>query len=162
MDHNEDPRNNYNIHDKARNLAISIKNQLQLPNQLPQHCRLIDPENYRHLYNFEKNVYIDFTTPHSNHKGAAIIFHPESLNKYVANLDLNGYVHMLCTINAFNGYFMELTVNSREDMLEVLEFCQLLLEYQPDEDELDFVRIPDHMQNHWCVEESRRQRHIRL
>ncbi len=163
MDRNGGYRhNNYNvIYDKACDIATNIKNQLQQPNQLPPHSNLL-LENEHGLNMFETYALIQFTSPNSNKGGHIVVGDPEFMQRNMQYPDLNGNnLHMFCSIDAFNGYFMDMSVNSLEEVLEVLEFCQQLLDYQPDEDELNFVRVPNHMLNHLFVPERLRQRNLR-
>jgi hypothetical protein len=161
MDHINGNQNNYKaMYDKACNLAINIKNQLQLPNQLPPHCNLVLDNDYDfHL--FETYAIITFKNPQSNREGQVIVGDPEFSQKDFRFPNLNGSLHLFCMIDAFNGYFMRITVDSIEEVLSIVEFCQQLLEHQPDENELAFVRVPPHMMNHWCIPESLRQRNLR-
>jgi hypothetical protein len=162
MDRNGGYRHyNYNVlYNEACDLAVNIKNQLQQPNQLPQHCNLV-LQNNGQMNQFETYAHIEFTTPRSNHTGYVLVGHSEFMQRNIENPDLNGYIHMSCSVDAFNGYFMEISVNTLEDIFSVVEFCQNLLDYQPD-GELDFVRIPNHMLNHWCIPEHLRNRHLQL
>ena len=147
--------NNY-LYNNAVNHAIEIKNQLQNPNQLPPHCTLV--LHNEHLNQFETCVMIEFTHPHSNHTGHVLVGYPEHMTQNNEYPILNGYVHMLCSIDAFNGYFMEITVNSLAEMLGVVALCQNLLEYQPEQRNLEFVRVPQHLNNHWAVPQYLRER----
>ena len=151
---NRHNNNENDIYNNAVNIAIHIKNQLQLPNQLPPHCNLV--LHNENLVRFETLVLIEFTNPHSNHTGHILIGDAAYMarNDAVPN---NGYVYMLCSISAFNGYFMEITVNNLVEMLEVVAFCQNLLEYQPDEQFIEYVHIPEHLLNHWCVPQHLRR-----
>jgi hypothetical protein len=73
----------------------------------------------------------------------------------------NGYVHMLCSIDAFNGYFLEITVDNFLEMIDVIAFCQNLLEYQPQNERLiDYVRVPPHLLNHRYVQPNLQQLNI--
>jgi hypothetical protein len=141
--------NNNNLYYNAVNLAIYIKNQLQNPNQLPLYCNLV--LNNEHVNQLQTTVMIEFTLPGSNHKGHVMVGLPAQMTQNYAVPILNGYVHMLCAIDALNGYFMKITVNNFNEMLSIIEFCQNLLEHQPLQQEIDYVRLPPHMLNYWFV-----------
>jgi len=150
MDRNSEYwHNNYDVmYDRACKIATDIKNQLQQPNKLPQHSNLM-LENEYDINLFEASTMIEFTSPISNRKGQIIIEDPEFMQRNIEYSDLNEtHLDVFCMIDAYNGYFMNITVNSLEEVLAVLEFCQQILDCQPDEDELQFVNIPSHILNH--------------
>jgi hypothetical protein len=137
--------NNYN-YNNAVNFAIQLQNTLSQLN-LPPHCTLV-PRNQ----NMERCVIIDFVHPHSDHTGHVMLMKPDGN-------DENGF-KVLCSIDSYNGYFIDMTVNSLVEALGVIAFCQNLLQYQPEQDQLDFVRVPNHLLNHWCVPVHLRERNL--
>jgi hypothetical protein len=64
---------------------------------------------------------------------------------------------MLGCIDRFNGYIMEICVENIDQLFEIIDFCQQLLPYQPIVDDLDYVRVPNHLMDHWCVPPHLRQ-----
>ena len=136
-------RNNNN---NAVNFAIHLQNTLnQTP--LPPHCTLL----LRNQNIDERSVIIEFVHPHSDHTGHVVLTKPNG-NEY-------GF-QMMCSIDRYNGYFIEMTVNSLPEVLVVIAFSQHLLQYQPDQDLLDFVRVPNHLLDHLCVSENLRERNL--
>ena len=147
--------NNQNLYNNAVNSAIEIKNLLQHQNQLPPHCNLV--LHNEHLNQFETCVLIEFTNPNSNHTGHVLIGDAAYMTRNDAVPD-NRYVHMMCSIHAFNGYFLEITVDNFLEMIDVIAFCQNLLEYQPENERIiDYVRVPPHLLNHRYVRPHLRQ-----
>lgn len=134
-------RNNAFAANNAVNFAIELQNTLSQI-VLPPHCTL-RPYNQ----NFARCVIIEFVHPQSNHTGHVMLSEP---NRHDGEQH-NGFVEMLCSIDRFNGYYLEITVDNLEEMLTVIAFSQNLLQYQPDQPHLDFVRVPPHLLNHWCV-----------
>ncbi len=134
-------RNAQETHNNAVNFAIYL-HELITNNYLPHYTTLrqLVPNLDDHS---AENVVIDFVHPHSNHIGYISMFLP--------NENERGFVSMLCAVNTHNGYFIEITVDTIDEMYEVIAFCQNILQYQPGAQELDYVRIPNHLLNHWCV-----------
>ena len=131
------------------NFAINLQNILsQTP--LPPYCALLS----RNLLQPSAKgcVIIDFVNPNSKHTGYVVLSKPDG--------DDENEIDVFSSIDSFNGYFIELTVESLEEALEVIEFSQHLLQYQPDQDRLDFVRVPNHLLDHWCVSENLRERNL--
>jgi hypothetical protein len=134
-------RNAQETHNNAVNFAIYL-HELISNNHLPPHTTL-RPLVPNLDENSAENVLIDFVHPHSNHIGYIAMFLP--------NENERGFVSMLCAINAHNGYFIEITVDTINEVYGVIAFCQNILQYQPDTEMLNYVRIPNHLLNHWCV-----------
>jgi hypothetical protein len=131
-----------NIQENNSKLYFAMKLQerlYQLP--LPPHCTLLSPNLLQP--SAKGCVIIDLVHPYSNHIGCVLLMKPNENEE-------NGF-KMMCSIDRYNGYFIERTVNSVEEVLEVTAFCQNLLQYQPEQDELEFVRIPQHLLGHWCI-----------
>jgi hypothetical protein len=131
------------------NFAINLQNILsQTP--LPPYCTLVS----RNLMQPSAKgcVIIDFVNPNSKHTGYVVLSKPDG--------DDENEIDVFSSIDRFNGYFIELTVESLEEAHEVIEFSQHLLQYQPDQDLLDFVRVPNHLLDHWCVSENLRERNL--
>ena len=131
------------------NFAINLQNILsQTP--LPPYCTLVS----RNLMQPSAKgcVIIDFVNPNSKHTGYVVLSKPDG--------DDENEIDVFSSIDRFNGYFIELTAESLEDVIDVIEFSQHLLQYQPDQDLLDFVRVPNHLLDHWCVSENLRERNL--
>ena len=149
---NRHNNNNNELYNNAVNCALEIENNIQ--NFLPQHCTLILNEN---INQDETCVLITFTNPHSNHTGRVLIGEAAYMARNEGVPD-NGYVHMLCSIDAFNGYFLQITVDNFLEMIDVIAFCQNLLEYQPEnEQRIDYIRVPLHLLNHRYIQPNLRQ-----
>ncbi len=125
--------------------ATNITYMLSDDNILPPHCTL--DINNPYINEPETKVIIDFFHPRSNHIGKIIIGYPFYMNSNNAG----GFAHMLCGINSHNDYFLQITVDNINELLGVIAFCQNILQYQPEELHLNFVRIPLYLLNHWCV-----------
>jgi hypothetical protein len=133
--------NNYN---NSVNFAIEFQNTLsQTP--LPPNCTLrpLNPDN-------ETCIIVDFVQPGSNHTGHVVMFKPDPFECVHYGYP-DGFVRMMCSIDSFNGYYLEITVNSLEEIVEVIAFSQNLLQYQPGQMHLDYVRVPYHLLNHRFV-----------
>jgi hypothetical protein len=136
---NHDPINIQRNFDRI-NYAIALHNTFH-EILLPPHCTL--PSRNLLQPSAKGCVIIDFVHPYSNHIGCVLLMKP--------NEDDEDGIKMMCSIDRYNGYFIEITVNSVEEVLEVTAFCQNLLQYQPNQDELEFVRVPRHLLDHWCI-----------
>ena len=126
-------RNNYT---DDVNFASNLHNTVsQIPLPLNSILRPYSEE-------FETSVIIEFIHPDTAHTGHIMMINP---------VDPYNFIDMLCAIDRHNGYFMEIIVDNLEEMLDVIAFSQQLLPFQPDQIHLDYVRVPEHMLNHWCV-----------
>lgn len=125
-----------NIQKNAVNFAINLQNTIINENILPANCTLRP-----FTESLNNCVVVDFVLPNSELSGHVLL----------SMCHDNGFVEILGAINNFNGYFLETTVDSLEEMYGVIAFCQYLLQFQPNQYILDYVRIPPHMINHWCV-----------
>jgi hypothetical protein len=126
----------------AVNFAIELQETIQNDNRLPANCTL-SPRNVASGY----VIQIEYNHPGSSHTGKIMITIPHDLDYDIAT----GFVKMHCNIDAHSRFFLELMVNSLDEMYDVISFCQNLLQYQPDESYLHYVRVPSHLLNHWCV-----------
>ncbi len=125
-----------NAHLNAVNFATNMYNTIV--DRLPPHCTV------RPLGEGQwgsTNVIIECVHPQSNHIGNVILRMPQG----------HGFVHMIGAINSFNGLLFNMTVNTEEDMFEAIAICQNLLQFQPDVTRLYYVRVPNHLLNHWCI-----------
>lgn len=124
------------------NFAINLQNTItQFP--LPPHCTLLPRQDI-----YDSSVIIEFVHPGSNRTGSAIMYKPTMENGYYGE----GFIEMMCSIDGFNGYYIEMMVNSVYEMFEVIQFSQQLLQYQPNTTQLEYVHVPLHLLNHWCVQ----------
>lgn len=145
-------RHNNQIYINAVIVANNLKYTLINQNILPPNCSLMMRPQVTIP---DTNIFITFNNPESNHTGHVMISQLIDIDTPVDGL------HMLCAVDSFNGYFIEITVLNVEEMLEVIEFCQTILAYQPNNQRfLEFVRVPNHMLNHWCVPLHVRQQNI--
>ncbi len=136
-------RNNQN-YNNAIIFATNMKYTLINQNILPSYCSLMLHSHGEHP---DANVVISLNHLESNYNGYVIISQLIDINTPV-----DGFVRMLCTIDSYNGNFIEITVNNMEEMLDVIQFCQNILVYQPpNQHNLEFIRVPNHLLNHWCV-----------
>jgi hypothetical protein len=151
--------NNNNIYNNSVNRIIEIKNQLY-QNQLPPHCNLMN--NDLPFDHYKTMTAIRFTNPHSNYKGFVIIGHPEFMPLKYAVPIVNGYIHIMCYINKYAGLvIMQVTVYSLAEMIDVIAFFQNILEYQLEQHNMGYLRIPQHLLNHWCIPPYLRDRNVR-
>ncbi len=133
--------NNINRID-AVNFAVNLHNMIT-NTDLPANyiLRNLEDDNYQ--------VIIEFTNSRNNHTGHVVMFLPGFPH---TNEQTDGFVEMLCSIDRFNGYFMEIIVDTFEEMLSVIIFCQHLLQFQPNQEQLNYIRVPPHLLNYWCVQ----------
>jgi hypothetical protein len=129
-------RNELEIYNNKVNFAIYLHEFIS-DNRLPPYITL------RPLVPERDAVLIDFVHPNSNYEGHIAMFSP--------NENERGFAKMLCSVNAHNGCFIEITVNTIIEVYGVIAFCQNILQYQPDTQFLEYVRVPTHLLNHWCV-----------
>jgi hypothetical protein len=149
--------NNQNFHverTNAVNFSIALYDTLdQNVNRLPANCMLEERDN-------DSMCVVVYFTCDNGHTGHIVLGDPNWTNGGVIQPQ-NGYVSILCSVDRFNGYFMEICVENIDQMFEVIDFCQQLLPYQPDivelDYELDYVRVPNHLIDHWCVPPHLRQ-----
>ena len=136
---------NYRIEcTNAVNFSISLYNTLQQNViRMPANCVLEQRPNNRRI------LAVSFTCD-NGHTGHIVLGDPNWTNGGIVQPQI-GYVTMLCSIDRFNGYFMEICVENIDQMFEIIDFCQQLLPFQPDVVDLDYVRIPNHLLDHWCV-----------
>ena len=123
------------------NNAISINNikrQLEEEDLSPQ-CTIEDGDDSY----FRILLKLPNQDPNSDERGYIIIFIPEEGRVVIAQMG--------CCIGKYNDCFTEVIVNSMDAMIELISFCLSLLPYQPDAQHFDYVRIPPHLLNHWCV-----------
>jgi hypothetical protein len=130
-----------NQHIERLNNAILINNiKLQLEEaNLPRQCIIEDGDDSY----FRVLLYLPNQAPNSDERGYIIINKPEG--------GRIGLAHMGCCIGKYNDCFTEVIVNSIDAMIELISFCLSLLPYQPNAQNFDYVRIPPHLLNHWCV-----------
>ena len=148
--HNNDFLNYHN----SINFAINLHNTL-LETELPPHWTL---RQYPYNEDHPDVVIVDFVHPNTDLTGHVMLSRPAG----------NGFVHMLFSIDRFNGY--EITVNSFQQMLEVIAFSQNLLQFQPNQLYMNYIRVPQHLNyvwvpqkllNHWCVPNRLRELNLR-
>ena len=128
----------------AVNFSTTLYNTLQQNvNRLPANCVLEQRRNN------SMNVVITFTCD-NGHTGHIVLGDPNWTNAGHVQPRI-GYIEMLCAVDRFNGYFMEICVDNIDQMFEIIDFCQQLLPYQPNDFDLDYVRVPNRLLDHWCV-----------
>ena len=91
-------------------------------------------------------IVVEFTCEENAHTGHVVIKPPNN----------EGDIIMLISVDRFNGYFTELQVNEHQQIIEAILFTQELLQHQPDEDDLKYIRVPIYMLNSWCVPDNYR------
>ncbi len=134
----------------AINFSTALYDTLeQNVNRLPANCVLEPRQN-----NYQ-TVVITFTCD-NGHSGHIVLGDPNWTNGGHVQPRI-GYVEMLCAVDRFNGYFMEICVDNIDQLFEIIDFCQQLPRYQPNVYDLDYVRVPNHLIAHWCVPRHLRQ-----
>jgi hypothetical protein len=134
----------------AVNFSISLYNTMvENVNRLPANC-VLEPRQ-----NNSQTVVITFTCD-NGHSGHIVLGDPNWTNGGHVQPRI-GYVEMLCAVDRFNGYFMEICVENIDQLFEIIDFCQQLPRYQPNVYDLDYVRVPNHLIAHWCVPRHLRQ-----
>ncbi len=142
-------RNHLNDYLDNVNFAVNLQTELENNSlNIPPHCTLRP-----RIDDFVNSVCIDFVNPRSNRTGYVM------MSQFQMNNGDN-YINVFCSVDNYNGYFMEVLVNSVEGILGVAAFCQHILQYQPEQEEIDFVRVPPHLLNHWCVQPNLRLRNL--
>jgi len=86
-------------------------------------------------------VIVEFRCPIKNTGGQTLIVPPND----------QGIMRILSSLDRFNGYFIDVEAHNLEQIINIIQFTQELLLYQPDEDDLEHVRVPNHMLDHWCI-----------
>ena len=131
--------------DQVQNNVDQVQNNnelLILHNALGQ---LIDnlPDEFTLLPSDENQlaVIVEFSCPIKNTGGQTLILLPNE----------QGIMRILSSLDRFNGYFIDVNAHNLEQIIEIIQFTQELLLYQPDEDDLENVRVPNHMLDHWCI-----------
>lgn len=129
--------------------ALFFQSFLETDNRIPLGCTLV-PYNRiavgSDVLGFENVVLVDFNHPGVNVHGRICLSSPL--------YSVDTFVKMRCSINMFNGYFLEINVANADEMYEVMAFCQSLLQVQPQPPAgygLDYVRIPEHLIDHRFV-----------
>jgi hypothetical protein len=138
-------RQNFRIECRnAVNFSTALYNTFeQNVNRMPANCVFEQRRNNPRI------VVVSFTCD-NGHTGHIVLADPNWTNGGFVQPQI-GYVSMLCSIDRFNGFFMEICVENIDQMFEIIDFCQQLLPYQPAVDDLDYVRVPNHLLDHWCV-----------
>jgi hypothetical protein len=123
------------------NNAINFSHNVQLEiiehNLLPPYCNLEE--------NNGPYVLITFMHPNSNTSGYIFMGEPKY---FMGNENAEGFIHILCSIDNYDSFIVEITVDNIDEMIDIIIFCQSLLQYQPDVPNLDFARIPLDILNH--------------
>ena len=86
-------------------------------------------------------IIVEFSCPITNTAGQTVILLPNE----------QGIMKVLSSPDRFNGYFIDVDAHNIEQIIDVIQFSQELLRYQPDEDDLEHVQVPNHMLDHWCI-----------
>ncbi len=165
MDPNSNTSNNYNNRNRNtnnnRNLRSAINNAVNFATEL--HSILSNynlPNNYtirplptdRNDYD-ARHIFIDVVNNNSIHTGQIILYKPEEGER--------GYVTIMSSIASYSGYFNLITVDTFAEMITVIMFTQRILQFQPNNNRLEYVHIPYNMLNHWCVSPMLRNANLR-
>jgi hypothetical protein len=86
-------------------------------------------------------IIIDVDHPQSDLFGCVVVSIPIENNSF----------DIMCAINRHNGYFMEINVNTMDEVYDVIQMCQSILPYQPNNVELDYVRVPNNYLDNWWI-----------
>ena len=89
----------------------------------------------------QRVLIVNFSCPITNTTGQTLILLPNE----------QGMMTILSGPSRFDGYFIDVNAHNIEQIIDIIQFSQELLRYQPDEDDLEHVRVPNHMLDHWCI-----------
>jgi hypothetical protein len=108
-------RQNFHVErTNAVNFSITLYNTLlQNGNRLPANC-VLEPRR-----NNSQTVVVSFTCD-NGHTGSVVLFDPNWTNGGVVQPQI-GYVSMLCSVDRFNGYFMEICAENIDQMFEIMQ-----------------------------------------
>ena len=148
---------NTNLRDEAVVFANQIKNQIR--HRLPVYSDLVIHND--DIEDFDACVLIEFVNPRSNFLGNIFIGKPEYVSRNNPNPIRHGYAHIICSIEDTNTYTMEMTVNSSEEIIGFIAFWQHILQYQQLEQNMNYIRVPPHLLNHWCIPNELRELNLR-
>jgi hypothetical protein len=129
-----------NLHTSYNN-TILLHQTIQNDNRLPQNCTLRGSGRVRRSERQTHFITIDFEHTQSDQVGVIMISVPNGMNDF----------EMMCCINSHNGYFMEITVNTMDDVYDVIHMCQYILQFQPNNIHLDYVRVPNNYLHYWWI-----------
>jgi hypothetical protein len=99
----------------------------------------------------ENDRTITLMIENQNNKYADIVLSDPNWTNGGRIVGRNGFAYMMCGVSNFNGFFMELVVDDVNSFLQVLAFCHQVFEYQQNNEELDFSRMPPNLLNQWFV-----------
>ncbi len=107
-------------------------------------------------------VIVDCRHPNSNYRFSIEISIP-----YNDNYDiLNGFAKIFAVISPSNIIFLNNIINTFDDLFDVIDLCHNILPYQPTYEELGedaylgYVRVPNHLLNHWSVDNVLRNQNL--
>ena len=126
---------NQNCRNNALNVCRNVQQQIIQENLLPPHFHLEE--------NNGPSIAITFTQPNCNATGDILLGEPKF---FLRDENAEGFIHMECHIR--NKKTVKITVENFEELLEMLQFCQSLLPFQPEVDYLRYSVIPLHLLNH--------------
>jgi hypothetical protein len=144
-----------NFNTIAINFAIELYNIIREDGHLPDGCTLVRRTEEDDSY----VIVINCVNPLSIFNCQILMTIPYEYETFVIE---EGFVKILADINAHNGYFLNITAHTIDEMYEAIAFCQTLLQYQPNEEEnnLIYVRVPNQLLDHWCATPSLRAANI--
>jgi hypothetical protein len=129
------------------NYSIVTHNQLlQNLRYLPVGCTIRPHEENA------TNIVIDIEPGDNGVSGFIVLIDPLWTNGGRFNINgQEGFAYVMCGISNFNGYFMELVIQNISALIEILTFCQQVMEYQHDNEDVDVMRVPQHLVNQWFI-----------
>ena len=125
--------NSINYSHNAINFANQLHNTIMNDTRLPSNCTLMPLNGY-------ESIMLEINHPNSNHIAYVMIMLP--YNEYSG-----GFVDIMCSMSCYGHYFIEITIDTIEEMFSIISLCQNILPYQPDVENLDYVRIPNNLLN---------------
>jgi len=146
-----------NFYPNAINFAIELYNNIQQNiNHLPAFCTM------RPMIENDYYVIIDCEHPNSNYRVSINISIPHNYNYDI----LDGFAQISPCMIPGNIIFLNNIINTFDDLFDVIAFCHNILPYQPTDEELGedgymgYVRVPNHLLNHWSVDNILRHQNL--
>ena len=150
-----------NFRPHAINFAIELyANILGYINHLPPLCTL------RPINADDTFITIICAHPNSNYRVSIHITKPHNHNYDI----LNGFAQISPNMIPGNIMFSRNIINTFDDLFDAIAFCHNILPYQPTNEELGedgyynlglgYVRVPNNLLNHWCVDTVLRNQNL--
>ena len=157
------PQNEVNInerirleHDNAVRFATQLRQRLvHNYHQFARYCRIrngIDD-------NSSSTVIIDITCPVTNRTSSVEIVSLDYTYGGMIPPRVHTYGNMFisCFINGYDGPFLELSMASLNEILNIVHFCLSILRYQGYQEILEDIYIPVYLRNLWYISNRLRE-----